>query len=273
MKLFSSLSFTVVETPMITLTSDFGLKDSYVSQIKGTILSINPKTTIVDITHEIEKFNIQMCAFILSSAIPYFPKGTVHLAVADPGVGKERRAIIVQTKQAFFVGPDNGVLILSAKSQGIKHTYQINHSKLRLPTISNTFHGRDIFAPAAAYLDSGIAPSEFGPEITEVVEPKFVNVKQQENSFIGEVLHVDDFGNIITNIKLKEVASAKKANVKLPNHILTLQFCKTYGQIPPEQALILIGSHGFLEIAINQGNASEKFQVKVGDDVEIKFGP
>jgi S-adenosylmethionine hydrolase len=259
-----------VEPPMITLTSDFGIKDSYVSQMKGTILSINPKTTIVDITHEIEKFNVQMGAFILSSATPFFPKGTVHLAVVDPGVGTERRAIIIQTKQAFFVGPDNGVLMLSAKSQGIKHIYQITNSKLRSPTISNTFHGRDIFAPAAAYLDSGIAPSEFGPEITEAFEPKFASVKHKDNSFIGEVLHVDGFGNLITNIKLKELASTKTVDVKLPNQTLTLPLCTTYGQTPPEQALILVGSHGFLEIAINQGNASEKFQVKAGYAVKIR---
>ena len=121
--------------------------------MKGVILTINPKATVIDITHNIEKFNIRMAAFMLASAAPYFPKGTIHLAVVDPGVGTKRRAILVQTKQGFFVGPDNGVLMLAAQSQGIEHIYELSNPNLMLPQNSNTFHGRDIFAPAAAHLD------------------------------------------------------------------------------------------------------------------------
>jgi len=256
---------------MITLTSDFGLRDSYVAQMKGTILLINPKATIVDITHEVEKFNIRMGAFMLSSAAPFFPKYTVHLAVIDPGVGTERRAIVIQTKQAFFVGPDNGVLMLAAKNQGIEHIYQLANSNFRLPKVFNTFHGRDIFAPAAAYLDSGIAPSEFGLEITEVVEPQFVSVNSKYDLLTGEILHIDSFGNLITNITLQEASFANTVNVKLLNQKLTLPFCKTFGQAQPGQAIALMGSHGFLEIAVNQGNASDKFQIKPGDIIEVVF--
>jgi len=256
---------------MITLTSDFGLRDSYVAQMKGTILLINPKATIVDITHEVEKFNIRMGAFMLSSAAPFFPKYTVHLAVIDPGVGTERRAIVIQTKQAFFVGPDNGVLMLAAKNQGIEHIYQLANSNFRLPKVFNTFHGRDIFAPVAAYLDSGIVPSEFGLEITEVVEPKFVSVNSKCDLLTGEILHIDSFGNLITNITLQEASFANTVNVKLLNQKLTLPFCKTYGQAQPGQAIALVGSHGFLEIAVNQGNASDKFRIKPGDIIEVVF--
>ena len=117
---------------MITLTSDFGLKDPYVAEMKGVILTINPKATIIDITHGVEKFNIRMGAFMLASAAPYFPKGTIHLAVVDPGVGTERRAILIQTKKGFFVGPDNGVLILAAQNQGIEHIYEITNPKFML---------------------------------------------------------------------------------------------------------------------------------------------
>ena len=210
-----------------------------------------------------------MGAFMLASAAPYFPKGTVHLAVVDPGVGTERRAILVQTKQGFFVGPDNGVLMLAAQNQGIEHIYELSNPKFMLPKVSSTFHGRDIFAPAAAHLDKGVKPSEFGPEITDAVIPEFASVKRRNGSLIGEVLHVDGFGNIITNISQKEIAQAKAVNVKLHNISLNIAFGKTYAQAKPQEPIALIGSHGFLEIALNQGSAAEKFHVTAGDKIEV----
>ena len=254
---------------MITLTSDFGLKDPYVAEMKGVILTINPNATIIDITHDVEKFDIRMGAFMLASAAPYFPKGTVHLAVVDPGVGTERRAILVQTKQGFFVGPDNGVLMLAAKNQGIKHIYQLSNPKFMLPKVSATFHGRDIFAPAAAYLDMGVKPAEFGPEVTDGVMPEFARVKRGAGSLIGEILHVDGFGNIITNISQKEMTQAKAVNIKLHNISLNVAFGKTYAQTKPREAIALIGSHGFLEIALNQDSAAEKFHAAVGEKIEV----
>ena len=254
---------------MITLTSDFGLKDPYAAEMKGVILTINKNAILVDITHDIEKFNIRMGAFILASAAPYFPKGTVHLAVVDPGVGTERHAILVQTKQDFFVGPDNGVLILAAKNQGIEHIYKLTNPKLMLPKVSSTFHGRDVFAPAAAHLDTDVPPSEFGPEISDAVTPEFTKVEQRNGSFIGEVLHVDRFGNIITNINQKEIVDAKTVNVKLQNLSLKIAFCKTYAQAKPQEPIALIGSYGFLEIALNQDSAAERFPVKAGDKIEV----
>ncbi len=254
---------------MITLTSDFGLKDPYVAEMKGVILTINPNANIIDITHGVEKFNIRMGAFMLASAAPYFPRGTIHLAVVDPGVGTERRAILVQTKLGFFVGPDNGVLILAAQNQGIERIYELTNPKFMLSKVSCTFHGRDVFAPAAAYLDKGMKPSEFGPEIHDAVTPEFASVKRRNGSLIGEVLHVDGFGNIITNISQKEIAQAKKVNLKLQNLSLNLTFSKTYAQAKPQQPMALIGSHGFLEIALNQGSAAEKFHAKAGDKIEL----
>jgi S-adenosyl-L-methionine hydrolase (adenosine-forming) len=256
---------------LITLTSDFGLQDSYVAQMKGVILSINPKATLVDLSHSVEKFNIRHGAFMLASAVPFFPKGTVHLVVVDPGVGTERRAVVIQTKQAFFVGPDNGVLMLSAQNQGIAHIYQIMDPKFILPQVSNTFHGRDVFAPVSAYLDNGITPTAFGPELNDVAEPKFATVKCKANSFIGEILHVDGFGNIVSNITPHNDSLAKSVKVKLSNQKFNLPFCKTYGQAKLKQAIALFGSHGFLEIALNQGSAAEKFCAKVGDTVEVEF--
>ena len=254
---------------MITLTTDFGLKDPYVAEMKGAIFTINPDAKLVDITHDVEKFNIRVGAFMLASAAPYFPKGTVHLAVVDPGVGTERRAILVQTKTGFFVGPDNGVLMLAAQNQGIKHIYELANPKFMLPKVSSTFHGRDIFAPAAAYLDKGVKPHEFGPEVTDPVTPQYATVKKKNNTLIGEVLHIDGFGNIITNIPEKELATPKTVKVKLRNVSLKLAFAKTYAQAKPNEPIALIGSHGFLEIALNQGNAAEKFSAEVGDAVEV----
>ena len=254
---------------MITLTTDFGQRDSYVAEMKGVILTRNPNATIIDITHCVEKFDIRTAAFMLASAAPYFPKGTVHLAVVDPGVGTERHAILVQTKQGFFVGPDNGVLMLSAKNQGIEHTYELSNPKFMLPKVSATFHGRDIFAPAAAYLDIGVKPAEFGPEIAGGVMPEFARVKRGDGSLIGEILHVDGFGNIITNISQNEMVQAKTINIKLHNISLNIAFGKTYAQTKSREAIALIGSHGFLEIALNQASAVEKFNAAAGEKIEV----
>jgi hypothetical protein len=239
--------------------------------MKGVILTINPTTKLIDVTHEIPKFNIRMAAFTLASAASYFPDGAVHLAVVDPGVGTQRRAILIQTKKGFFVGPDNGVLTLAAQNQGIEHIYQLANSKLMLPNVSSTFHGRDIFAPAAAYLDKGVKPDEFGPEVKDTVKPEFTNITRKGDAVTGEVVHIDGFGNIITNIAQKELAQTifETFNVELPQTTLKLGFSKTYAEDKHRQAIMLVGSHGFLEIALNQGNAARKFHAKAGDKIVV----
>lgn len=253
---------------MITLTTDFGLKDPYVAEMKGVIYSIKPVARIVDVSHLIDKYNVRMAAFVLASAAPYFPKGTVHVVVVDPGVGTGRRAIAVQTKQAFFVGPDNGVLMLAAQAQGIKHVCELSNPQYMLPQVSSTFHGRDVFAPAAGYIDNGAKLSQFGAEVTDPVTPKFANVEHKNGSLFGEVLHVDGFGNVITNISQTEVSEAKSVKVNLHHVSLSLNCAKTYGESKPQEPLTLIGSHGFLELAINQGSFSEKYRVNPGDRIE-----
>ena len=257
---------------IITLTTDFGLKDAYVAEMKAVILGICANATIVDITHKIEKFNIRMGAYILASASPYFSKDTIHLAVVDPGVGTQRQPILIQTKHSYFIGPNNGVLVLAAKSQGIEHSYEITNQKLVLPKISSTFHGRDIFAPTAAHLANGTSPEEFGPEIHDIVMPKFAKTIKRKGMLIGEVMHVDGFGNIITNFGKKEVEMMKirhTVNTKLKSDWLKLKFCKTYAEVKPQEPLALIGSHNFLEISINQGNAADNFKIKSGDKVTL----
>jgi S-adenosylmethionine hydrolase len=163
-------------------------------------------------------------------------------------------------------------LALAANSQGIEHIYEITNRKLTLPRISSTFHGRDIFAPAAAHLANETSPEEFGPEIHKIVMPKFAKVIRRKHMLIGEVMYVDGFGNIITNFGEKEVELMKIkhiANVKLGNARLKLKFCKTYAEVKPQKPLALIGSHNFLEISINQGNAAETFKIKSGDKVTL----
>jgi len=254
---------------MITLTSDFGLKDPYVAEMKGAILTLNPKATIIDVSHEVGKFDVRRGAFILASAAPYFPRGTVHLAVVDPGVGTCRRAVLLQTEQGFFVGPDNGVLMLAAQNQGVSHVYELTNPKYRYPDVSGTFHGRDIFAPAAAYLDMGVAPSKFGPEIDDAVNPRFAVAKTRNGVLIGEILYIDDFGNIVTNINQKQVPQAEALNLVLQNLSLKITVSKNYASAKLQEPVALVGSHGFLEIALNQGSAAKKFCVAAGDNVEV----
>jgi len=254
---------------IITLTSDFGLKDPYAAEMKAAILGICPDAVIVDVTHGVEKFNVREGAFVLASATPYFPDGSIHVAVVDPLVGTQRRSIIVETKHGFFVGPDNGVLMLAAEAQGVVRAREITSRRLMLPHISGTFHGRDIFAPAAAHLAKGVSPEEFGPEIADLIVPQFMKVMRSRDAVSGEVLHVDDFGNIITNILGTTLAEFRgvMVQVDLASQKLQMKFMGTYANAKLNEPLVLVGSHGFAEIGVNQGNAAERFQAEVGDKV------
>ena len=255
---------------MITLTTDFGYQDPYVAEMKGVIFTINPEAKVIDVTHGVGKFDVRMAAFILASAAPYFPKGTIHLAIVDPEVGTERRSIVVETNTGFLVGPDNGVLMLTGQSQGIKHIYQIVNPQFMLSKVSSTFHGRDVFAPAAACLDKGMTAQEIGPEISDPVTPTYTKVKRAGKTLSGEILHIDGFGNIITNITRKEVATQKTLKINFPKATFQIVFVHTYAEVKPKEPLVLIGSHGFLEIALNQGNAAEKFCAKTGGSIEVE---
>jgi len=263
-------------TPIITLLSDFGLRDAYVAEMKAVILSVNSNARIVDISHEVEKFDIRMGAFTLASAAPYFPEGTVHVAVVDPGVGTKRRPIIIQTKRSLYVGPDNGLLILSARKEEVSHVYHIRNPKYMHPKISTTFHGRDVFAPAAAYLSMGCPPSQFGPEIMDYVVPQFAEPLMKKDKLIGEVIYVDDFGNIVTNISSKDLEKLEThvsdlLHVRIGGRRFEIRFCSAYGDVPARTPLAIVGSHDFLEISVNQGNASKTLNLNIGDSFRICF--
>ncbi|MEM3522663.1 MAG: SAM-dependent chlorinase/fluorinase [Candidatus Bathyarchaeia archaeon] len=254
--------------------SDFGLKDSYVSEMKAVILSICPNATLVDITHEISKYNIIEGAFILASTAPYFPNNTIHLAVVDPGVGSKRRPIIVKSKKHFYVGPDNGLLILAAKKDGIIKVYHIVNKEYIRKEISSTFHGRDIFAPVSAYLANGVKPEEIGVEIKDYEIPEFVKPTIKNNSIELKVIHIDSFGNVITNLYKDQIKDIKlefntKLLLKVKGKKFKVKFLNTYSNAKKKELLTLIGSHNFLEIAMNQGNASNKLKLKEGDSIKI----
>ena len=249
---------------IITLTTDFGLKDAYVGTMKGVILSIFPQARLVDITHEVEPQNILQARFLLRNFISYFPKGTVHLVVVDPGVGSERRPILVESQGQFLVGPDNGVFTdFFPDSAGIFH---LNKSEFFLEKISQTFHGRDIFAPASAHLASGREPEEMGEPITDPVSFPFPKPEKQGNLLLGEVIYIDRFGNLITNLSGEEIpenALIRIVGKEIPG------LSKSYAQHSPGTLLAIIGSSGFLEISLANDNASLRLKAGVGQPVEV----
>jgi hypothetical protein len=262
--------------PLISLLSDFGLKDPYVAEMKAIILSICPDASIVDISHEISKFDIRMGAYVLARAAPYFSEGTIHVAVVDPSVGTRRRPIIVEAKRSFYLGPDNGLLMLSAQKEGIIHVYEIKNPKYMLEKISRTFHGRDIFCPAAGHLANGVQVSDFGSIIEDPVLPKFAQPILSEGEIEGEIIHVDGFGNVITNITGKELKTTgaeagKQMVVEFKNRKATLKLCSAYGEVLANTPLIVVGSSDFLEVAVNQGNASNIYQAMIGDKIVLRL--
>jgi S-adenosylmethionine hydrolase len=242
---------------VISLLSDFGTL--YPGQMKAVILGINQEAIFVDITHDIPPQNIKAGAFALMCSVPYFPEGTVHLAVVDPGVGTTRRGIVVKSGGHLFVGPDNGLLIPAAyKLSDNLEVREITNSGLFL-NVSPTFHGRDIFAPLAAHLLKGMTLSEVGGEISDIVELDLGTPLIENENLEGAVIYVDDFGNIITNIPgelLLEIVDygdlLNVAGKKIPLE-------HTYSNVGIGEGLAIIGSHGYLEIAVNSGNASKLF--------------
>ena len=223
---------------------------------------------MVDITHGIEKFDIRNGAFMLASVAPYFPKATIHLAVVDPGVGTTRRPIAIETEKSKFVGPDNGLMIMAAEEQKILRVHEITNTQFTLPNISRTFHGRDIFAPVAAHVAKGAKINHLGPKIADFIKPSFSTVSREGHNIIGEIIHVDGFGNIITNIRPQKIDN-DYIQISFGSKHLDVKVSSTYADGISKEPIILMGSHGFLEIALNQGSAAKKFNVKIGKKIVL----
>jgi len=256
---------------IITLLSDFGLKDSYVAEMKGIILSTSPDTGIVDITHDIKKFDIEMGMFILASAVRYFPDGTVHVIVVDPGVGSQRRAVAVETEKYYFVAPDNGVLTLALKQERIVKSIELTNSAYFMDEVSDTFHGRDIFAPVAAHLSLGVEIEALGHEAGELEEIQLSEPEVSQSGIKGHVIHIDKFGNLITDIKqelFNSVILSRRFSIKVGG-IRLERISRSYAEVSAGEPLAIFDSFGNLEIAVNRGSATEKLEVRKGDSIEI----
>jgi S-adenosyl-L-methionine hydrolase (adenosine-forming) len=251
---------------IITLTTDFGTRDWFVGSMKGVILGVNPQITIVDITHEIPAGDIRAGAFALAASCRCFPRLTVHVVVVDPGVGSSRAAIVVRTTDYFFVGPDNGVMSLALSQENVLEIRRIeNETFLRQP-VSGTFHGRDVFAPVAARLTQGVMLDAIGGKLPDYVRLEWVQPKAVGGLLRGEIIHIDRFGNCITNIGAAVKVTGK---VRVAGTV-ECEFRRAYSEVAPNQPVALIGSTGFLEIAVNGGHAAQLLGLKIGDPVELK---
>ena len=256
---------------IITLLTDFGTKDHYVASMKGVILGINPQCTLIDITHNVNPHDIQEGAFLLTRTYSYFPKGTIHLSVVDPGVGGARKALLLVTQNYFFVGPDNGLFTLVAQREKVKQVMALTQKKYFLSKISSTFHGRDIFAPVAARLSLGIKPNVFGYEVSSLKRLQFGKPVIKEGKLLGEILHIDTFGNLVTNIDegtLLRFTKNRSVIIRAKGEIIH-GLKKGYWESKKGEPMALWGSGGFLEIAIREGNAQKMLRVKRGYPIQI----
>ena len=266
---------TLARTPIITLTTDFGLNDHFVGAMKGVILEIAPEAQIIDICHAVQPFDILDGALTISQAYSYFPSGTVHMVIVDPGVGTSRRPLILTGDRHIFVAPDNGVLSLVYDREeriSVRHV-TADHYFLQSP--SNTFHARDIFSPVAAYLSKGVDPDRFGEEITDYVRfgaprPKPVD----ERTLRGVVLKVDRFGNLITNITPQDAPKLFEAvppsfKIAIGTKAQASRMCKNYAEGAPGEVFGILGSMGFLEVATNRGSAFQLLGSGKGSEVNV----
>jgi S-adenosyl-L-methionine hydrolase (adenosine-forming) len=256
-----------MKTPIVTLLTDFGTQDPFVGVMKGVMLSICPRARLVDLSHEVPPQSVAGGAFLLKSSIDYFPKGTVHLAVVDPGVGSARRAIVLKSRGCFFVGPDNGLLPAALEAWGIQGAVELTEKRYRLPDPSTTFHGRDVFAPAAAHLAAGVSFSKLGGATNHWIWREIPKPYQGPAGWSGEVLWVDHFGNLVTNLEKRHLPKPFRLRV---GKAVILNLVTHYAAIRRGTVAALVGSSGHLEVSVNGGSAAQKLGVGVGAPVTLR---
>jgi S-adenosylmethionine hydrolase len=254
---------------MLTLTTDFGLSDHYVGVMKGVILGIAPRTQIVDLSHQVNPYEISEAAFLIAQAYPYFPKKTVHVIVVDPGVGTSRRPILAEAAGQYFVAPDNGVLGMIFARE--KHKVRvIANSRYFLKPVSQTFHGRDIFAPVGAHLAAGVSPARIGKIVNDPLRPtSFTPERTGKHVWTGVVLKIDHFGNVITNFRLPDL-SGRAFELVLGPHVVT-KLADNYAQGRPGELFTIVGSSGYLELSTGQGSAARILGCAAGAPVELRI--
>jgi len=281
--------------PIITLTTDFGQVDGYAGAMKGIILGICPEATLVDISHEIRPQAVQQAAYILSTVTPHFPSGTIHLVVVDPGVGSDRRPIAVRSGRAIYVAPDNGILTLALAIDPPKMAVHLHAAQ----PISSTFHGRDLFAPAAARLACGADLCEMGDPISPAGLVTLSNLspqRQPDGSWLGHILHIDRFGNLISTLQPDSLCGNRTLNLQHDprggNRTFNIQrstfnshvavwvgghripgLIRTYSDVAPGELVAYVGSSGHLEIAVRDGSAAAQLRVAVGDPLRVEGLP
>jgi len=256
---------------VITLLTDFGAGSGYPAQMKGVVLGVCPEARLVDLSHEVPAYRILVGQALLRDAVPAFPAGTIHVAVVDPGVGSARRGLVVvggeKAPGQTFVGPDNGLLWPFMRGAKI---YELTNPALRREPVSPTFHGRDIFAPAAGHLARGVPAAEFGPEVVDPVKLLPPRVRHEGGAIVGEIVHVDSFGNLISNLGIEDLPAVEPARLQVSVGGRTLGGLKrTFNEVPVGGMLALIGSAGFVEVAVREGHAARELKLEDGQGMPL----
>jgi S-adenosyl-L-methionine hydrolase (adenosine-forming) len=259
---------------LITLTTDFGYTDPFVGIMKGVIYGINPQAQVIDLSHGIPAQNIMAAALVLRQSARYFPPGTIHVAVVDPGVGSTRRPLLMELEESYFIGPDNGVLSLVIEEKTPGRIIHLSNRVYQLQPTSATFHGRDIFAPAAAYLSRGVAPETFGETIRDFARLTWPAVIKTGTMIKGEIVYIDGFGNLSTNIGTDDLKELTRHNPTITLRDLTIfGLSRNYAGVEQDKYVALINSWGLLEIAIYRGNAQQRSGAIIGDQVQVTLAP
>jgi len=259
-------------TPIITLTTDFGYTDPFVGIIKGVILCITPDLQIVDLNHGVPPQDIRAAALTLASSVDYFPQGTIHVAVVDPGVGSERRPILIHSAGQYFVGPDNGVFSFVLKDKQPSLIVHLSNEAYFLHPKSRTFHGRDIFAPVAGHLARGIPLAEFGSRLKDWVRLPWPAIECAGEFIVGEVLYIDRFGNLFTNIREHDLSGIAREKIRLHLNEIRIQgLSQNYIAGDKDTYIALINSWGLIEIASYNDNAASRSEAKIGDKVRVEL--
>jgi S-adenosylmethionine hydrolase len=266
-----SVRDTIRSVSVITLTTDFGTSDWFVGTMKGVIAGIAPKAKVIDLTHDLPQGDIRGGAFALAASCCYFPKGTVHVAVVDPGVGSRRKAIAVQTAKGMFVGPDNGVLAWALAKENITAVHALEDEAYFLKPVSRTFHGRDVFAPAAAHLSLGVPIKKFGPPLRDYGRLDWPEPRPKRDGIEGEVVYLDRFGNAITNLESSLLKSSEGAVCEVYGRRRRTCPLKGFYQAVAAKSLVaVVGSSGFVEIAVNGGSAAKVLGLRIGTRVVLR---
>ena len=254
--------------PLLALFTDFGVRDAYVAQMKGVILSIDAALTVIDLNHEVAVFDVRQAAYLLEAASRYLPAGSIVVTVVDPGVGTARRPVLCATQSGrWFVGPDNGVFTHVLTAHGLREAYELTETAYFRSRISSTFHGRDVFGPVAAHLASGVPAANFGPPVDDLATFPVHSPRAVGQAATGEIVHIDRFGNVVTNITpdlLPGLQVGQDLSFDIDERRWTVPFCATYGSQPSGELVALVSSNDTLEIALTQGNASAQIKAPVG---------